>query len=241
MRGPGGPEPGFGRGVDVLGVEPLEFSEPVTGAPYSADTGTEVVQQLADGNRIVQRATGSVARDAQGRIRREQTLTGFGPVQSGSAVRIVTISNPAERRQFRLDEMRKTAWVLRLPPPRPMREPPAGGPPAGAPPAPPSQPLRTEQLAPMQIEGVRAEGTRTVLVLPAGTLGNERPIEIVNERWYSPELQTVVLTRRLDPRYGEVTFRLLNIVRAEPAAELFSVPADFTVRDEPRPPMPRPR
>ena len=54
-RPPGGfpgPGPGFGRGINVLGVEPLELANPIAGAPYSADTVTELVQQLPDGNRI---------------------------------------------------------------------------------------------------------------------------------------------------------------------------------------------
>jgi len=46
-----------------------------------------------------------------------------------------------------------------------------------------------EQLGKQIIEGVEAEGTRTTLTIPAGEIGNERPIEIVSERWYSPELQ----------------------------------------------------
>ena len=37
------------------------------------------------------------------------------------------------------------------------------------------------------IEGIHTEGTRTVTVIEAGKIGNERPIEIVSEKWYSPE------------------------------------------------------
>src|SRR6266849_5588897 len=46
----------------------------VTGAPYSAQTSTQQVQMLADGNRIEQTTSGSVARDSQGRIRRDESL-----------------------------------------------------------------------------------------------------------------------------------------------------------------------
>lgn len=58
---------------------------------------------------------------------------------------------------------------------------------------------------------------------------NEQPIHIVSERWHSPDLKTVVLTRRSDPRTGEHTYRLTNIVRGEPDPSLFQVPADYTV------------
>ena len=94
-----------------------------------------------------------------------------------------------------------------------------------------------ESLGKQTIEGVEAEGTRTTVTIPAGEIGNERPIEIVSERWYSPELQLVVMTRNSDPRLGETTYRLTNISRTEQAKSLFEVPADYTVK-EGRPGLP---
>jgi hypothetical protein len=90
-----------------------------------------------------------------------------------------------------------------------------------------------EDLGKQTIEGVEAEGTRTTITIPAGEIGNERAIEIVSERWYSPELQLVVMTRHSDPRSGETTYKLTNINRAEPAKSLFEVPAGYTVKDGP--------
>jgi hypothetical protein len=73
--------------------------------------------------------------------------------------------------------------------------------------------------------------------IPAGAIGNLAPVEIVSERWYSPDLQTVVYSRRSDPRFGETTYRLTNIIRAEPPAELFQVPADYKVEEPKLPPF----
>jgi len=92
---------------------------------------------------------------------------------------------------------------------------------------------RNEALGKQAIEGVEAEGTRRTVEIPAGEIGNERPIEIVFERWYSAELQVVVMTKHSDPRFGETTYRLTNINRSEPARELFEVPAGYTVREPP--------
>jgi hypothetical protein len=89
--------------------------------------------------------------------------------------------------------------------------------------------VNQESLGAQSIEGVMAEGTRVTLTIPAGKIGNERPIVTVNERWYSQELQTVVLTKNSDPRMGETTYRLTNINRSEPDPSLFQVPADYTV------------
>lgn len=94
---------------------------------------------------------------------------------------------------------------------------------------------RNESLGKQAIEGVEAEGTRRTVEIPAGQIGNERPIEIVFERWYSAELQVVVMTKHSDPRFGETTYRLTNINRSEPARELFEVPADYTVQEPPGP------
>jgi hypothetical protein len=97
---------------------------------------------------------------------------------------------------------------------------------------------KTESLGAQSIEGVQAEGTRTTTTIPAGTIGNDLPIEVVYERWYSPELQLVVLSKHSDPRFGVQTYRLTNIIRSEQPITLFSPPADYRPADEksPKPP-----
>ena len=90
---------------------------------------------------------------------------------------------------------------------------------------------KTEKLEARSFDGVTAEGTRTTVTIPAGEIGNEMPINIVDEHWYSPELQVTVMTRHSDPRSGETTYRLTNISRTEPAAALFQVPSDYAVKD----------
>lgn len=93
----------------------------------------------------------------------------------------------------------------------------------------PAQPLVQESLGTRVIEGLVAEGTRTTMTIPAGAIGNLAPIDVVTERWFSKELQTAVMITRRDPRSGETVYRLTNIVRAEPPAELFTTPPDFKV------------
>jgi hypothetical protein len=81
------------------------------------------------------------------------------------------------------------------------------------------------------IEGVAVEGRKTTTVIPAGQIGNEQPITITSEEWRSTDLNILVLTRHSDPRTGESSYRLTNIVRAEPDRSLFMVPPDYTVRE----------
>jgi hypothetical protein len=88
-----------------------------------------------------------------------------------------------------------------------------------------------ESLGKQMIEGVEAEGTRITVTIPAGDIGNEMPINMISEQWYSPELKTIVMSRHSDPRSGERSYRLTNISRTEPAASLFEVPSDYTIRE----------
>jgi hypothetical protein len=84
-----------------------------------------------------------------------------------------------------------------------------------------------ELLGNQPIDGIEAEGSRSTEVIPAGQIGNRLPIEITQERWYSRELQVLVLTKHHDPRSGDITYRLTNIERSEPDPSLFEVPADY--------------
>jgi len=88
---------------------------------------------------------------------------------------------------------------------------------------------KSEDLGKSAMEGVTAEGTRTTSTIETGAIGNDRPIQVVTERWYSPELQTVLSTKTTDPRMGEITFQLTNVRRGDPGAYLFQVPAGYTV------------
>lgn len=90
---------------------------------------------------------------------------------------------------------------------------------------------RKESLGKQNIEGVEADGKRVTITIAAGEIGNDAPISIVSETWYSSDLQTVVMSKHSDPRTGEHTYRLTNISRSEPAHSLFELPGDYTVKD----------
>ena len=88
-------------------------------------------------------------------------------------------------------------------------------------------PVKTETLGQQIMQGLTADGTRTTSAIEVGAIGNDRPIQVVSERWYSAELQTAVMTKRTDPRSGEETFRLTNVHRGEPGADLFLLPPGY--------------
>jgi hypothetical protein len=86
---------------------------------------------------------------------------------------------------------------------------------------------KTESLGKENIAGIAADGTRVTETIPANTMGNERPIEVVRERWYSPGLQVVLRSKQADPRFGETSYEVTKIDRTEPASSLFEIPPDY--------------
>ena len=92
-----------------------------------------------------------------------------------------------------------------------------------------------EQLGERTIEGLKATGKRTRITIPANAIGNDSPIEITHETWYSPELKLLLLSTQNDPRFGQTTYSLTKIVTEEPNPKLFQVPAGYTVETVPGP------
>jgi hypothetical protein len=232
---------GFGHGpgrdeIRFLGFEAGLGDKTVTGAPFSASFSTESLETLADGNQIKHTSTGTIARDSQGRTRRDMTLPAFGAVAGQAAPPHVTfVNDPVAGTRYILEADTKTARQM---PPSPDKSEftkgaHRGGPGAGA--AAAEKETVTTSLGTQTIGGVSAEGTRYTRTIPVGQIGNAKPIVVVTERWYSPDLQMVVMTKRSDPRSGDTVFQMTSIARAEPAATLFQVPADYAVaKAEPR-------
>ncbi|HEV7373702.1 MAG TPA: hypothetical protein VGN95_03225 [Pyrinomonadaceae bacterium] len=235
----------------------------VKGAPYSAQAITETTRTLNDGNHIKSKTTASVYRDNEGRTRRDQELGAVGPwAMSGDPQQTVFINDPVAGINYILNPRTHTArkmpplraipmsiessnaapgdtsrtsvrverdvFTAVAPPPSP-----GEGPPQEFRVAPGPQKSATESLGKQTIEGVVADGTRTTVTIPAGEVGNEQPIQIVWEKWYSPELQTVVMSKHNDPFVGDTIYRLTNIVRGEPSRTLFEVPTDYTIKEFP--------
>jgi hypothetical protein len=88
-----------------------------------------------------------------------------------------------------------------------------------------------EDLGEQVLEGLLVKGTRMTDTIPAGTIGNDRQIDIVTERWYSEEIDAMVLERYSDPRFGETSYQLVNVVRGEPSPDLFQVPQGYEITE----------
>lgn len=209
-----------------IGAEMRFGDKLVAGAPFSAEIVIEDTRRLYDGSTVTKQSKGAIYRDGAGRTRREQPLEaigGFSVVgENGSPQKLVFINDFVGKAHYFLDLNRKIARQNPLPDNRPQlpdNEPKNG---------------KTESLGTKTLEGVSVEGTRTTFEIPVGQIGNDKPIQIVTEKWFSPDLQVVIWSRHLDPLSGEHIFRLVNIKKSEPSADLFTVPNDFKIENPPR-------
>ena len=236
----------------VMAIGGAVMGPAVKNAPYSATEVTETTQTLSDGNRIHRKREVPVYRDSEGRVRRENSpdqIMIWDPVANASYV-----LNPKTQTGRKLPLAMK--FFAEGSGPKVI----TGGAiafkdvPVELPPAPTGdvafaqaagggemrlqivngQKLspKRESLGKQMIEGVNSEGTRLTTTLEAGSIGNDRPIQITSETWYSPDLQTMVKSVHNDPRNGEEVFQMINISRAEPPSTLFQVPAEYQVTDQ---------
>jgi hypothetical protein len=233
-HGPEGAAP-FGEPMELMGLEGVKPGQVVKGAPFTGSISSETTQTLQDGTLIHRTSQGTVYRDSLGRSRKEMTVSGFGPLAaSGGTHTMVSIADPVAGAHYMLDTTNKVAHkttfhqhtgggsanaesIEERIQSRLQKEIAAGL-------------LKTEPLGTQVVNGVSAEGTRFTRTIPAGQIGNDKPISIVSERWYSPDLQIVVKSTRTDPQFGTTTYTVSNIQRTEPAATLFEVPAEYTVQ-----------
>jgi hypothetical protein len=209
----------------------------VRGLPYSAQRVTETVKVLADGNRIVQRHTEKLYRDSDGRTREESEWKGKPLVQ---------IQDPVAGMSYRLYPDTKTGYRMAIAAPAPAASAAAvtGSTAAAAGATQVVEKLspalaagmaaattQTRSLGTKQIDGMTAEGTQATMTTPAGAIGNVLPMVSTTETWTARDLRVPVLLKIDNPFMGESVTRLQDISRLEPPTALFTVPADYTVRD----------
>jgi len=220
----------------------------VKDAPYSADVVTTYERTLPSGEVLHGETRGKVYRDSQGRTRTESDAV--GSTATAQKFVFIFINDPVSHSVVTLDPRTMTArvnqWLFPLagtgpaatkqvaadhPPSagadivttRPAAAIPlaAGGVPAG----------KTEDLGAREMEGLTVTGTRTTRTLPAPVGGDQQPRTIVMTTWMSRDLKVAIATETDDGQAGHHMTKLVNIVRTEPDAGLFQIPAGYTVAD----------
>jgi len=239
----------FGQKDSKIGGETFEWlmsgelgrgsGKAITGAPFSAQVVVENTRTLANGVHMSETATGAVYRDSQGRIRRDKPRNGESEIAiiddpvAGFAYRLhffqhtvarisyneMETPNNREREERRAAEEAERAAKLKGEANTQNRKREA----ISAP--------KVESLGVQAVEGLQAQGTRSTRTVAAGAMGNDKEFDIVQETWYSPALQMVVLFKMTNPAHGDLVMRLTNINQGEPQHSLFEPPSDFTVSE----------
>jgi hypothetical protein len=222
------------------------FERIVTGAPFTAESATEVVQTAVDGSHVKHASTAVVARDTHGRTRFSQNLSLLLP--DGPRV-LTVVRDPVAGVSYLIDSRESVARRQPIPTASSGR-----GIAAGAQTWSPqeaatkvarqsvksmlsarsvalAQTIQTDAapLGNQIVEGVTASGSRVTAVVPAGQIGNDKPLTFSSEAWYSPELGIIVMSKVSDPITGDTNFRLTKLRRGEPSPDLFAVLAGYRI------------
>src|SRR5215470_16553706 len=197
----------------------------VPGLPFSARVELEIVNQLQDGTLITHKTYNLDARDSQGRTRNE-ARNWINPA-SGEEPRLTRIElyDPSTKLRTNLYPLTKIArqWPVGTPGPIPV----------ASPASPPTKPETSrEEIGTDTIDGIPVRGVRVSQTYPTGSLGNDRPLTVVTEYWYSQELRINLLTKRTDPRSGTQNVRVTELVRQEPDPVLFTIPEEYKLLKE---------
>jgi len=214
--------PGDGRVAEWMYGEHIPA---VPALPFSGKVELELVNQLQDGTLITHKTYNLDARDSQGRTRNEaRNWINLSVAPEPRLIRI-ELYDPSTKTRTNIFPLTKTArqWIV-------------GPTIPAATPSTPTAPLKPEttreNIGSDSIEGLPVRGLRVNQTYPSGALGNDRPLTIVTEYWYSDDLKINLLTKRTDPRYGVQTVRVTELVRQEPDAALFAIPDEFKVFKE---------
>lgn len=206
------------RGVPGLYI-PL-----LAGQPFSARVQVEFTRQLPDGTSIAEKYYAQEARDGAGRVYRESRDAVPADSDREPPLLWTILYDP-------LDSLIDTCYPER----RMCRQMQLASPPAVEEPGPSPDGmsvLTRENLGTKTIDGLTAVGTRDTRSFKPGAFGNDKPIDVVKEFWYSPRLQVNLLVTRIDPRRGTEKLEFTDLKLGEPGAEWFALPEGYQVAAE---------
>jgi len=193
----------------------------IPGQPFHAKVAVQIHRQLPDGTVVDQKYYTLVARDSTGRTRREAREpiaadSDLDPPLLRSTVydpktSLMTTCYPEQRicREFSFD-----------PTQHPLDEP--VGPSNDG-----KSVLTRDDLGKKTIDGLEAIGTRETRTFSLGAFGNDKPVAVVKEIWYSPQLQYNLSVTRLDPRNGTQKLEVTDLKLGEPGPEFFATPDGY--------------
>lgn len=220
----------------------------VVARPFSGEINARKVVRESDGNEVIYECHGAIARDSQGRVRREQfpsPMVRRPDGRGGQAISGIVISDPIAGVELRWDSMSRAVATFPLlstpgnkPEPLDACEYEAGKTRS----YPNGESQIIEFLGERTIQGISARGCRVTTLIPERTLQNDRTFTVTDESWTSYELHLSLIRIHGDPGLREdETVELDNITLGEPNASLFQLTDSSPPTSNPRIASPNPK
>jgi hypothetical protein len=198
---------------------------PLPGKPFSGVDSIDWTRVLEDGSEVATHTDAKLARDAEGRIYRENVSR--VPANSGQPSRVneILIMDPVAHTRTICEVAARHCNITSY------------NMPASIPPKPTGtfgndkRSISRANIGNDKIDGLDVIGTREIVTIAAGVEGNSQPLSVVEEAWYSPDLEVNLSISRKDPREGTVVVHVVDLNRSDPDPALFQIPANYTVSD----------
>jgi uncharacterized protein YecT (DUF1311 family) len=219
---PHAPDPDSGMGNRVEGL----FIPLATGQPFHAKIVVEINRQLPDGTAVAQKYYTLVARDAAGREYREgRDLVPAGSDREPPLVRTIVYDPKTSLITTCIPDRRVCRQTGFDPTGHPVEE--SAGPSSDG-----KSVLTRESLGAKTMDGLEVTGTRETRTFSPGAFGNDKPVVVTKEIWYSPQLQFNLAVTRNDPRNGTQTFAVTDLKLGDPGSEWFALPDGYRMVQE---------
>jgi uncharacterized protein YecT (DUF1311 family) len=198
----------------------------VAGQPFHARIPVHVTRVLPDGTTVEQKYYTLAARDGAGREYRE----GRDVVPSDSdrepPLMSTTVYDPKTSLRTNCNPVRRVCQQFTFDPTsHPVDEP--VGPSSDG-----KSVLTREDLGKKTMDGVEVVGTRETRTFAPGAFGNDKPVVVTKEYWYSPQLQFDLSLTRIDPRNGTQKLEVTDLKLGEPGPEWFALPDGYRIVQE---------
>ena len=211
------PDPDNGMSDHVQGL----FIPLVPGQPFHAKVAVQIHRQLPDGTVVDQKYYTLVARDNTGRTHREsRDLIPADSDLDPPLIRTIVYDPKTSLITNCYPEQRVCRQMTFDPTQHPVDEP--VGPSSDG-----KSVLTREDLGKKTIDGLEVIGMRESRTFNPGAFGNDKPVVVTKEIWYSPQLQFNLSVTRLDPRNGTQKLEVTDLKLGDPGPEWFSTPDGY--------------
>jgi len=218
-------------GASPRGGGPMEsiFIPPMKEAPFSLVLATEWSRPMGNGGTFTLANQRRIVRDSRGRIYQERWILVPKGGDIKSTMNVFQITDPVEHTWLNCSTRSHICELL----PYRLTLQTSYRPSVGV-----SRPLpdrrgymQVDDLGLETIQGTGTHGYRTTITYNPGTMGNDAPMVITREFWFSLDLGIDLSSMVDNPQSGKQLFTVKELSTSEPDPALFKVPEGYRIVD----------